>query len=81
MMDGSFKKAVPSTTSGKEQALANLDKAAHQLELQRTALADTAQGVRQTIDMLTKSGTPDEMFYRDPALLNRLSIMWKNPQP
>jgi hypothetical protein len=37
------------------------------LELQRTALADTAQGVRQTIDMLTKSGTPDEMFYRDPA--------------
>ena len=44
MMDDSFKKAVPSTTSGKEQALANLDKAAHQLELQRTALADTAQG-------------------------------------
>ena len=67
MMDSSFKKAMPSTPSGKEQALANLDKAANQLELQRTALADTAQGVRQTIDMLTKSGTPDEMFYRDPA--------------
>jgi len=56
------------TLSSKQQALANLDGAAHQLELQRSALADTANGVRETIDLLTRSGTAEAMGSSDPAL-------------
>ena len=48
--------------------MANLDGAAHQLELQRSALADTANGVRETIDLLTRSGTAEAMGSSDPAL-------------
>lgn len=57
-----------SSVSTKQQALANLDGAAHQLELQRSALADTASGVRETIDLLTRSGTAAAMGSSDPAL-------------
>lgn len=57
-----------STLSSKQQALANLDGAAHQLELQRAALADTASGVKQTIDLLTRSGTAEAIGSSDPAL-------------
>ena len=57
-----------SSLSSKQQALANLDGAAHQLELQRSALADTASGVKETIDLLTRSGTVAAMGSADPAL-------------
>ena len=38
------------------------------MELQRAALADTASGVKQTIDLLTRSGTAEAIGSSDPAL-------------
>ncbi len=52
----------------KQQALSHLDNAAHQLELQRSALSETAVGVRETIDILTRSGMGDAFGSSDPAM-------------
>ena len=52
----------------KQQALSHLDNAAHQLELQRSALSETADGVRETIDILTRSGMGDTFGSSDPAM-------------
>lgn len=52
----------------KQQALSHLDNAAHQLELQRSALSETAVGVRETIDILTRSGMGDGFGSSDPAM-------------
>ena len=65
MMDGTFKKAVPSTPSGKEQHLPIWIR--RHINWNCSHRSGRYARVRQTIDMLTKSGTPDEMFYRDPA--------------
>lgn len=52
----------------KQQALSHLDNAAHQLELQRSALSETAVGVRETIDILTRSGMGEAFGSSDPAM-------------
>ncbi|MBL6606395.1 MAG: hypothetical protein ISQ23_06425 [Alphaproteobacteria bacterium] len=52
----------------KQQALSHLDNAAHQLELQRSALSETAVGVRETIDILTRSGMGEAFSSSDPAM-------------
>lgn len=52
----------------KQQALSHLDNAAHQLELQRSALSETAVGVRETIDILTRSGMGDAFGSSGPAM-------------
>ena len=52
----------------KQQALSHLDNAAHQLELQRSALSETAVGVRETIDILTRSGMGEAFGSSDPAV-------------
>ncbi len=59
---------IAAPISSKEIALSHLDNAAHQLDLQRSALSDTAIGVRETIDILTRSGFGDAFGSKDPSM-------------
>ena len=59
---------IAAPISSKQKALSHLDDAAHQLELQRSALSETAIGVRETIDILTRSGLGDAFVSEDPSM-------------